>query len=358
MISLACVNVPPKAILNVVECLTTGHIGRGKYIQELEQAFSSYFNVKHAILVANGTIADFIALRCLSELNPGRTEVVMPAFTFVAQANAAIMAGLRPMFVDVDKNYQLDVECAKRAISENTLCVYPAHLLGKFSPCSATEFSINGKRIPIVEDCCEAMGGGINGKKFGTVGDVGTYSMYVSHMITTGEGGLIVTNDDEIAAIARSIHDHGKVGTDFDFKYWGVNAKLTNIQAAIGLEVLKDLDAAVSARVKNVKFLNDELDLDFFAEAPHCFPVLYNLQCERDGAIAHLKNSGIECRKLMSCITRLNPFIYNLRLAGTGELNNATRFHQCGLMVPCHQNMSQDQLRFIADKLKETNYVR
>ena len=336
MISLASAKIPFKAYLNVLDCLKSERIGRGKYVDRFEKLSAEYFGVKHCLAVANGTLADLILLSTLKEMYPGKLEVILPAFTFIAQANSVLWAGLNPVFIDEKQDVQ-------PLINERTLCYFPVHLLGLYgiSPTLIHD-------VPILEDCCEAMGGHISGIKFGTIGIAGAFSMYPSHTITTGEGGLIITNDDEFHAIARSIHNHGKFGgQDFNFKYLGINAKMTNLQAAIGCELIKTIDEVNQKRRDNVAHYNRLLGTSFHASAPHCYPVFYKDQESRDKALKTLTDAGIECRKLMGCIPDSEPYVQRFGTPIPTAFVNARRYANTGLFVPIHQNLTKKEIDYV-----------
>jgi perosamine synthetase len=217
------------------------------------------------------------------------------------------------------------------------------------------EFKIN---TPILEDCCEAMGGCIHGKMMGTMGIAGAFSMYPSHTITTGEGGLIITNDDQFYKIANSIHNHGKIANDFDFSYVGINAKMTNLQAAIGCAIFDSIDDVNHARMRNVDLYNENLGLEFFAEAPHCYPVIYPSRAGRDEALVILDGHGIEARKLMSCVPMLSfyakkgyPLEVIEKCCDVESFPVAERLASCGLFLPVHQKLKWSDIDYVCEIL-------
>jgi dTDP-4-amino-4,6-dideoxygalactose transaminase len=212
--------------------------------------------------------------------------------------------------------------------------------------------------LPLLEDSCEAMGGDMSlpvntsNKKLGTFGIAGSFSMFPSHTITTGEGGLIITNDDDFNEIARSIMNHGKWrSSDFDFKYLGINAKMSDLQAAIGCSLVKGIDEVNRKRRKNVEQYNKLLDASYFATAPHCYPVFYNSVVERDMALVKLRNEEIDCRKLMGCIP---DYSFYKRFVEGKEFKTAKNFADCGLYVPVHQNLKNQDIERICEVIHET----
>lgn len=342
-----------KAYFNILDCLKTSRIGRGKYVDRFEKMSREYFGVKHALAVSSGTMADMIMLATLKEMYPGKTEVILPAFTFVAQANSVLWAGLKPVFVD-------EGACIKDFVNENTLCYFPVHLLGLFG---IMPFDSG---IPMIEDVCEAMGGvqrigKLTGEtrkiemKFGTFGIAGAFSMYPSHTITTGEGGLIISNHDDFMAIARSIHNHGKWNTqDFDFKYIGVNAKMTNLQAAIGCSLIERIDYVNEKRRLNVSLYNKYLGYDFYSTAPHCYPVIYETKEKRDNALKVLKDSRIEARKLMGCVPDYEPYIKLFGPPAEDAFPKARKYANCGLFLPIHQQLKEKEIEIICHVINAT----
>lgn len=355
MISLATSDVNLTSWKNVLECLITKHLGRGKFVYELEERFVKYFGVKHAIAVANGTLADIVMLATLKAMRGGE-EVILPAFTFVAHANSVIWSGLKPVFCDVDVNMTMDVNKLVLLGESNTLCTFPAHILGK--DCSIKFFGLPANLGTILEDCCEAMGGDMSlpvgkpSKKLGTYGIAGSFSMFPSHTITTGEGGLIITNDDEFNEIARSIMNHGKWKTnDFTFGHIGINAKMSDLNAAIGCSLVDGIDKVNRRRRMNVETYNTFLGESFYATSPHCYPVFYEDIRSRDMALSILRSKGIDCRKLMGCIPDYPMY---KKYVGNQEFPMAKKFADTGLFVPVHQNLKHSEIERICEIIYET----
>lgn len=349
MISLASVEVPPQAYINVLKCLATKRIGQGSFIREFEERIEKLFKVKHCIAVYDGSLADTVMLIALKTLHPNKTEVIMPALTFVAQANAVLQAGLTPVFIDSENNrVTMDRKLADKAINDNTLCMFPTHLLGY-----ECDMSFHNE-VPVLEDACEAMGGFFEQSniRFGCGGTAGAFSLFPSHLITTGEGGFITTNDDEFASLCRSIRNHGKIGQDFRFQCEGMNAKWTNIQAGIGCALVDRIDYAREKRIENFNAYNHYLGLNQeIPDSPHAYPY----ECEnvdvRDSKLMELKLNGIEARQLMSCIPDLPHFILKQGFRDAGEFVNARRFANNWLFVPCHQFINDEQIEKVANVL-------
>jgi len=235
MISLATSNITGQVRNNVIACLDENRIGAGRFVKEFEEKVAKYLGVKHAVSVCNGTIADMVALAALRTKRPEKTEVIVPALTFIAHTNSVIFTSLSPVFVDVEfDTFQIDVSQIEKKITANTLAIMPANLLGRHCDMKAIKEIADRHDLFVVEDSCEAFG--IRNKE----SDFSTYSFYPSHTITTGEGGMIVTDDDELAEAARAARNHGRrsdsnVLEKFHFDTLGFNGKMANINAAMVL---------------------------------------------------------------------------------------------------------------------------
>lgn len=359
-IALGTVNLTDRTLELVTAAVKDGRIGQGPLISRFEEELASWFGVRHAILVANGTIADTVALAAIQG-GDRQGEVILPALTFVAQANAVYYNHLTPRFVDVTDDYQIDLEQVEANISRQTVAIMPTHLLGRPANMDGILQLANKHGLPVVEDACEALGSRYKDRLVGTLGSMGCFSFFVSHVITTGEGGVIITDDLELAETARSLRNHGRLSEKpeekFLFPRIGFSGKMNQLEAAVGLGVMPVLDDIIAKRRDNLLFLNRLLG-DRFSEGPdeyivpHGYPVQFPEPQARDHAINHLHEKGIECRRLFSSIPTQVP-AYAFLGHQLGEFPVAERIGDCGLYVPCHQNLSEADLRRIAQTLGE-----
>lgn len=315
----------------VLQVLREGKIGQSEMVQEFERRFAEFLGVKYAIATANGTMADTIALAVLKSKFPGKTKVAVPALTFIAQINSVYYNHLEPVFYDVGKEPYVD---------EETLCVFPVHLLGK--PVKIPT------GVPVIEDACEALGSKLNGKYCGTMGDMGTFSFFPSHTITTGEGGMIVTDNDEYAEVARKLRNHGKnKSDDFKFDVIGFNGKMGSLQAAIGVSLMDTLQEQIEKRHNNYILMGGKEGPDEYI-VPHGFPMFYE---SRDEKMEELKEAGIECRRLFSSIPTQEKAYEFLGYYKLGDFPEAERIGDTGLYVPCHQGLALDEIDYIRRRL-------
>ena len=359
-IALGTVNLTDRTLELVTAAVKEGRIGQGPLILQFEEELASWFGVSHAILVSNGTIADTVALAAVQGDNR-QGEVILPALTFVAQANAVHYNHLTPKFVDVTDDYEIDLGQVEANISRNTIAIMPTHLLGLPANMDGILEIANKHGLPVIEDSCEALGSRYKSRLVGTLGSMGCFSFFVSHVITTGEGGVIITNDLELAEVARSLRNHGRLSEKpeekFLFPRIGFSGKMNQLEAAVGLGVMPLLDDIIAKRRENMLFLNRLLG-DRFSESPdeyivpHGYPVQFAEPQARDHAITYLHEKSIECRRLFSSIPTQVP-AYAFLGHRLGEFPVAERIGDCGLYVPCHQNLDEADLRRIAKTLGE-----
>ena len=223
----------------VREVLLSGMYVSGKKVKEFEEKFAEYIGTKYAIATSSGTAALHISLACL-DIGPG-DEVIVPPMTFFATIEAVLYQNAIPIFADVDENYCMDPKSIENVITNRTKAIIPVHLFG---------YSANMKRIMeiarkydlyVIEDCAQAHGTEYYGKKVGSIGHIGAFSFFATKNMTTGEGGMITTNDEEVAKKAKMIRSHGMIDRDNHIML-GYNYRMTEMEAAFGLVQLSKLD--------------------------------------------------------------------------------------------------------------------
>ena len=233
----------------VSECIASGWISSaGAFVPRFEQVFAEFCGVRNAVAVSNGTAALHLALLVLG-IGPG-DEVIVPTLTFIASANAVAYTGATPVFVDSNaETWTLDPAAVEAAITRRTRAVVPVHLYGQPADLDPILTLAERHGLAVVEDAAEAHGAEYKGRQVGSLGDVGAFSFYGNKIFTTGEGGMVVTNRDELAERLRVLRAHGMSETR---RYWhpvlGFNYRLTNLQAAIGLAQMERADEILSAK--------------------------------------------------------------------------------------------------------------
>lgn len=233
----------------VLDCLDSNWISsKGKYVQAFEEAFAAYTGSAHALSVSNGTVALHLALVALG-LGPG-DEVLVPSFTYIASVNAIAYTGATPVFVDSEHSYwQIDPQDIEKRITPRTRAIMAVHLYGHPCDMHALQDICRRHNLFLIEDAAEALGASYKGQHVGTFGDVATFSFYGNKTITTGEGGMVVTNDHALKERMYSLRGQGLARHR---EYWhdmvGYNYRMTNICAAIGLAQLEQVDQVLARK--------------------------------------------------------------------------------------------------------------
>lgn len=255
-INIAQPQIGKEEIKAVTKVLKSGVIAQGPKVAELEEKFAKFIGTKYAVATSSGTTALHVALLAHG-IGPG-DEVITSPFTFIASANSILYTGARPVFVDIEEEtFNIDPEKIEKAITKKTKAIMPIHLYG--SSCDMTKIMAIAKKhkLVVIEDACQSHGAEWRGKKVGSFG-TGTFSLYPTKNMTTGEGGMITTNDKDVYEKACLIRAHGsKVRYYHDIL--GFNFRMTDIGAAIGVEQLKKLPKFNKARQKNAGYLSKNL---------------------------------------------------------------------------------------------------
>lgn len=249
-------------IENLTRVIKSGKWGRlhGKETESFERKFAEYQQAKHGIAMNSGTTALHIAL-IAADVDAG-AEVIVPAYTFIATATAAIEARAVPIFVDIEPaTYNINPKAVEAAITEKTSAIMPVHFAGR--PADMDEILRIAKKygLKIIEDAAQAWGAEWKGRRVGAIGDAGCFSFQSSKNINTGEGGIIVTNDDMVAKMARSHHNCGRSedGLWYEHFYFGGNYRITELQSAVLLAQLDRYESLKKIRQQNMKWLNANL---------------------------------------------------------------------------------------------------
>ncbi len=342
----------------VNECLDTSWISsRGRFVNEFEQKFSEFVGTQHAASVSNGTVALHLALLALG-IGPG-DEVIVPTLTYIASVNAIAYTGATPVFVDsVRSTWQIDPEDVRRHITPRTKAIMPVHLYGQSCDMDALMAIAREHRLFVVEDCAEAFGTLYKGRHVGTFGDISTFSFFGNKTITTGEGGMVVSNDKTLIERARHLKGQGLAAHR---EYWhdvvGYNYRMTNIQAAIGLAQLERAREFIDAKRKLARQYADALaglPVEIHGEAEgtiHTYwmiSILVERAEQRDALRTHLADAGIETRPLFYPAHTMPMYAHNYRKHRVAE-DLAWR----GINLPSWPGLSTEQLQTIASTIKE-----
>jgi len=239
----------------VKEVLESGIIASGPKTKALEKEYSEYIGVEHAVAVANGTVALDVALKAL-KIGPG-DEVITSAFSFIASSNCILFQNAKPVFADIDpKTFNVDPSDVAEKITAKTKAIIPVHMFGQPAKMDALKEIAEDNGIALVEDAAQAHGAEYKGQKTGSIGGVGCFSFYATKNMTSGEGGMITTNDQKLADRARLLINHGQ-SKKYHHAMLGYNYRITDLCAAIGLVQLTKLDGFNEKRRENAKLLSN-----------------------------------------------------------------------------------------------------
>jgi perosamine synthetase len=349
-----------KELENVSSAVREGWISsQGRFVAEFEERFSAYCGVAHGVAVSNGTTALHLALAVL-DVGPG-DEVIIPALTHIAVANAVTLTGARPVLADSDPGtWGLDPAAVATKITPRTRVVMPVHLYGHPVDVGPIMNLAEKHGFHVVEDAAEAHGAEYRGKRAGSLGHMGCFSFYANKVITTGEGGMIVTDDEKLAARARSLRDqaYGTGEQRFLHQELGFNYRLTNLHAAIGAAQMDHIDEFVATRRRNAQLANALLaDIPGITLPPeqawaknvywmYSILVEESFPMRRDELGRHLRSRGIDNRAFFHPIHR-QP-VYENKFAGE-SYPVAESLGAKGLNLPSGNELGEADVRRIVE---------
>ncbi|WP_287585365.1 DegT/DnrJ/EryC1/StrS family aminotransferase [Candidatus Borrarchaeum sp.] len=361
-ISLSKPFITQEEIDNVIEVLRSNWIVQGPRVEEFENNFAEYVGTEYAIAVSSGSAALHLALLSIG-VKPN-TEVLIPDITCISVPNAVSYVGAFPRFVDVNMNtYNISLEALERNISNKTSAVIPIHLYGH--PASLDEILdlSNKYGFFVIEDCAQAHGAEYKGKKVGSFGDIGIFSTYATKNMTTGEGGILVTNRREIAKKVRFLRDQDKSSNIPILAY---NYKITDIEAAIGLAQLNKLDKLNAQRISNAMLLSSHLkDIDgvkipfisnYVKHVFHRYTLFFEPQRfkgSRDELASALEAEGIKNGILYTPPAHRYPYYHKKYNFNNKQFENADLISKSILSIPVHPNLEKQDLIDIVNATKK-----
>lgn len=364
--------------------LESGRVSSGKLVGEFEKKFAKLVNAKEAVAVSSGTDADILALAVLYDFGAKRgDEVIIPALSFVATGNAVLHAGFKPVFVDIElETLNINPELIEKKINGRTRAIMPVHLMGKPAKMDIISRIAGKNGLYVIEDAAEAHGAMYKGKHPGEWGDMAAYSLYLAHIITTVEGGIVTTNNGKIAEILRSLRCHGRackckvcvVNTDSEycakrFKYGkdirfiferiGYSSKMNELEAAIGLGSLSVYQKIINKRHRNliamIKRLAEFGDYLYTIQeskdekiGPHAFPIIVKKGAPftRDELVDYLDKRGIDTRDLFSSMPTQCPGFAYLGYK-PGDFPNAEYVGRNGIHIGVHQDINDAHIDYV-----------
>ena len=377
--------VSPLARRYVNEVLDSNRLSYGPFHRRFEAAFAAEHDSKHSVFCNSGTSALQIALQALKEKHgwADGDEVIVPSVTFIATSNIVLHNRMVPVFADVDpRTYTLDPAKFEAAITPKTRAVIPVHLLGLPADMDPISAIARKRGLSVIEDSAETMFAKYNGRKVGSLGDIGCFSTYIAHYIVTGVGGLATTSDPDLAVRLRSLMNHGRdsiylsidddqgatgaklheiVAKRFQFVSVGHSYRATELEAALGLAQLEEKDGIVAARTGLAARLSAGLkEFEDRLQLPYCPPgrdhtfMLYGLVLKNEDKaplVNFLEDRGVETRDMLPL---LNQPVYK-KLFGDLESKFpvAKSLNRSAFYIGCHQYMTENDADYVIERFRE-----
>ena len=360
MIPISKPIITDEEIQKVIEVLKSGQLAQGKYVNELERTFAEYIGVDYAVAVCNGTTALILALEAL-KIKSG-DEVITTPFTFIATANSILHQNARPVFADIDeKTYNIDPDDVAEKVTKKTRAIIGVHLFGHPFKVKDLLEICEDYGLVLIEDCAQAHGAEFEGKKVGSFG-IGCFSFYPTKNITTGEGGIITTNDKKIAEKIKLLRNHGEV-SKYKHIELGYNYRMSELQGALGVVQLKRLDEMVKARRRNAKYLNKHIKnsglVKPFEErnVKHAYNqyvirVTDEFPMHRDELVRYLREKKIECAVHYPKPIYKQPIYIKMGYENV-RCPVAERICKEVLSLPVHPSLTVENLQYIVEVINK-----
>ena len=350
------------------EVIETSWASGGPKVKQFEEEWGKLFNYKYNISMSSGTDGNINSCLCLYDFGAHRgDEIIISALSFISPANGVLAAGFMPVFVDIEREtLNINPEKIEEKINEKTRAIMVVHTMGK--PCEMDKIMAIAKKhnLIVIEDSCEAHGAKYKGKFIGNWGDMAIFSYYAAHLICCGEGGMVSTNNEKISEVLKSTRSHGRKdgALYFDHVRFGLNSKMNDMEASLGLEGVENFWKVFNKRKENLYYLLDKLndlkDFVYFTTesedeiiSPHAFSVTlkdpkYNLK----KLYEYLESEGIKCKRNFGSIPTQHK-AFSFLGHKLGEFPESEYVGDNGLHFGIHQFLTQEDLDYISDRLHE-----
>ena len=370
---------------NAIDSLLELRISQGEKVKYFEEKYSEYVGTKYGVAVNSGSSANLIALASLLQTNKvmAGSEVIVPSATFATVLSPIIQLGLKPVFVDIEPNsYNIDPREIEKAITKNTGLIMPVHSLGLSADIEKIMKIANENDLCVFEDCCEAHGAKVNERVVGSFGDLSAYSFFVAHNMTSGEGGMVMTDNEDLYQSLLSIREFGRYKgvsqgglrfsysdeylQDYDERYIfetiGYNVRMSDIHASLGIEQLKKLDEFNKKRVENANKYNEALKkYDDYIKLPehpeeyyHSF-YGYTLVVKQDAPfrrvdiVRYLEDKNIETRAFMGGSLIKQPAFRKENMRIVGNMKETENILNNAFFIGCHPKIGNEQIDYVID---------
>ena len=347
---------------NIEEVIQSNWASSGPKVKEFEQKWGQLFKYKHNKAVSSGTDACMNAVMTLYDKGVKRgDEIIVPALSFIATSNAVLAAGFIPKFVDIEPHtLNIDPLKIEQAITPKTKGIMVVHTMGKMCEMDTITELAKDYKLSVIEDACEAHGARYKGKYVGHWGDMACFSYYIAHLICCGEGGMVSTNNAEIAAILNSTRSHGRRDGElyFDHIRFGLNSKMNDMEASLGLEGIEQFWTTFFSRKNNLYFLMNKLskysDIAWMntedsweTVCPHGFSITFKNPAHNTKKFAtYMEEHGIKVKRNFGSIPTQHK-AFEWMGYKFGDFPNAEHVGDYGIHFGVHQYLSQEDLEYI-----------
>jgi len=361
-IPMAAPDISEADVRAVAEVVRSGRLALGPKTVAFEQSMADYVGVKHAVAVSSGTAALHLIVRALG-IGAG-DEVLVPSFTFAASVNAILYEGAKPVFVDIEpETYNLDPQDLERKITRRSKAIMAVDVFGHPVEWDAILQVAEKHGLKVIDDSCEALGARYKGRMVGQFGDAAAFAFYPNKQITTGEGGIIVTDDDEIARLARSMRNQGRgeMGTWLLHERLGYNYRLDEMSAALGVSQLRRIEIFLEKRERVASLYTKKLQSFDWVRPPVVKPnvrmswfvyvVTLADGLERDPVMQEMEAMGVPSRGYFAPI-HLQPYIRRMLGTKEGMLPVTENISKRTIALPFHNNLNEEQIGRVVSALE------
>ena len=357
-IPLASPNISEEAINSVTSVLKSGMLVQGKVVNQLEGRICEYLGVPHCSAVSNGTSSLHLGLLALG-VSAG-DEVIIPALSYVATANVVELIGAKPVFVDVTKDFTIDTELIEEKISDKTKVIMPVHEFGLSADMDSIMDLAKKYSLGVIEDAACALGSTYKGNPCGTIGDFGSFSLHPRKAITSGEGGLVVTDSDLLDNKIKVLRNHGiKPGASpMDFVEAGFNYRMTEFQAALVDDQIDLLENILNTRNKLAEIYFEKINQENcrlpivpeYAQTNwQTFHLVMDSEQERDDLRDYLKDHNIQSNYGAQCIPEVTFYKNKYQLNSSQQFPNALQAFNQGLAIPLYEKLTEEDINYISN---------
>ena len=363
MIKLAVPDIGQEELDEVKKVFDSKYLVQGDKVEEFENSIKEYLNVKHAIAVSSGTAALHLALVALDI--KFEDEVIVPDFTFPATSNVIEIVGATTKFVDITlDSLCIDVNKIESMITDKTKVIMPVHEFGQSSDMDKIMSLAKKYNLKVIEDAACALGTEYKGIKTGTIGDIGCYSLHPRKAITTGEGGIVVTNNDEFAEEIRILRNHGLsyINGKPQFVMAGFNYRMTNIQGAIGVVQMKKLEQINKRRIeiahqynellRNIKGITLPVEKSYGKHVWQTYHIILEEKYDRDKVIEKLKEKGMETNFGAYAVHEQSYYKEKYEYSDC-EFSNSLYAYKQGVALPLHSSLTSRDIIYVVSELEK-----